>query len=272
VALLSSSLSSSYAADALSVANARILSLEAELEASRKAFDAAAVAKTTAEKSTKSALARAKKSEKALADANQGRIQREQAVVERLNKISALAGGNYHAFPFFVDLPILILTDICFLIFCLCPLCSLEHTGVSLAPLQPDDDPLMAAVNLLESNWISIQEIFELASRMLTRIFVGLWPKKNADVPATDLKKLATAFNTPKDPILLMKSRSMKRGAEGAIALTYAHGEEVNWEKVSSSCGRPLLELRVSSRRRRSMRRALCQLFLLQWLLRPLLR
>jgi hypothetical protein len=115
---------------------------------------------------------------------------------------------------------------------------------VSLAPLQPDDDPLMAAVNLLESNWISIQEIFELASRVLTRIFVGLWPKKKADAPTTDLKKLATAFDTPEDPIILMKSRSVKRGAEGAIALTYAHGEEVDWEKVSSSRGRPLSELR----------------------------
>jgi hypothetical protein len=102
----------------------------------------------------------------------------------------------------------------------------------------------MAAVNLLESNWISIQEIFELASRVLTRIFVGLWPKQKADVPAADLKKLATAFNTPEDPILLMKSRSVKQGAEGAIVLTYAHGEEVNWEKVSSSHGQPLSELR----------------------------
>jgi hypothetical protein len=64
------------------------------------------------------------------------------------------------------------------------------------------------------------------------------------DVPAADLKKLAKVFDTSEDPILLMKSRSMKRGAEGAIALTYAHGEEVNWEKVSSSHGRPLSELR----------------------------
>jgi uncharacterized protein YhaN len=88
----------SCAADALSAAKARISSLEAELEASRKAFDAAATANTTAEKSTKSALAKAKKAEKALANANQGRIQREQAVTERLNKILALAGGKYHAF------------------------------------------------------------------------------------------------------------------------------------------------------------------------------
>jgi hypothetical protein len=80
---------------------------------------------------------------------------------------------------------------------------------------------------------------------MLTWIFVGLWPKQKAEMPDNDLKKLAKAFDTPDDPILLMKGRSMKRGAEGAIALTYAHGEEVNWEKMSSSCGRPLSELRV---------------------------
>jgi hypothetical protein len=102
----------------------------------------------------------------------------------------------------------------------------------------------MAVVNLLESNWISIQEIFEFINRVLTRIFVGLWPKQKADVPTDDLKKLTKVFNTPEDPILLMKSRSVKRGAEGAIALTYAHGEEVDWEKVGSSRSRPLSKLR----------------------------
>jgi hypothetical protein len=147
-------------------------------------------------------------------------------------------------FPSLSDLLILILTDVCSLIFCLCPFVSVDHTGVSLAPLQPDDDPLMATVNLLKLNWISIQEIFKLASHVLTRIFVGLWPKQKADVPTADLKKLAATFDTPEDPIRLMKSRSVKRGVEGAIALTYAHGKEVNWGKVSSSRGRPLLELR----------------------------
>jgi hypothetical protein len=86
----------------------------------------------------------------------------------------------------------------------------------------------MAAVNLLEANWISVHEIFELVSRVLTRIFVGLWPKQRAEVPDNDLKKLAKALDTPDNPILLMKGRSLKRGAEGAIALSYAHGEEVN--------------------------------------------
>jgi hypothetical protein len=101
----------------------------------------------------------------------------------------------------------------------------------------------MAAVSLLEANWISVQEIFELVNRVLRRIFVGLWPKQKVEVP--DLKNLAKAFDTPDDPILLMKGLSLKRGTEGAIALSYAQGEEINWEKVSSSHGRPCSELKA---------------------------
>jgi hypothetical protein len=70
-----------------------------------------------------------------------------------------------------------------------------------------------------------------------------LWPKKKANVP--DLKNLAKAFDTDDDPILTMKGLSLKRGAEGAIAFAYAHGEEVNWEKVRSSLGRPHSELKA---------------------------
>jgi hypothetical protein len=82
----------------LVTANARISSLEAELSASRRAFDAATTAKVSAEKSNKSALAKAKKAEKALADANKEHLQREQAVDERLNTMSAAAGGTYYTF------------------------------------------------------------------------------------------------------------------------------------------------------------------------------
>jgi hypothetical protein len=63
----------------------------------------------------------------------------------------------------------------------------------------------MTAVNLLEANWISIQEIFELVSHILTRMFVGLWPKKKAKVPKNDLKKLVEAFNMTDDPILQLR-------------------------------------------------------------------
>jgi hypothetical protein len=88
-----------------------------------------------------------------------------------------------------------------------------------------------------------VQEILVLTRRVLTWIFVGLWQKKRADMPADDLKKLAATFDTVEDPVLAMKGRSVKRGVEGAIALALSHGEEVNWEKVSSSRARPISEL-----------------------------
>jgi hypothetical protein len=103
----------------------------------------------------------------------------------------------------------------------------------------------MAAVNLLEENWISIQEIFGLVSHVLTWIFVGLWPKQKEVVPKDDVKKLAKAFNTTDDPILQLKGLSLKRGAEGAIALSYAHGGDFDWEKVSSPHGRTRPELKA---------------------------
>jgi hypothetical protein len=78
---------------------------------------------------------------------------------------------------------------------------------------------------------------------MLTWMFVGLWPKKRVEMLTDDLKKLVEAFDTVEDPVLMMKSRSVKRGVEGAIALAQSHGEEVDWEKVSSSGARPLSEL-----------------------------
>jgi hypothetical protein len=103
----------------------------------------------------------------------------------------------------------------------------------------------MAAVSLLEANWISVWEIIELVNRVLTWIFVGLWPKQKAEMPDNDVKKLAQAFDTTKDPILHMKGLSLKRGAEGAIALSYAHSEEIDWQKVSSSHGRSRSELKA---------------------------
>jgi hypothetical protein len=76
-------------------------------------------------------------------------------------------------------------------------------------------------------------------------MFVGLWPKKKAEVPINNLKKLAKAFDTNDDPLLQLKGLSLKRGAEGAIALSYAHGGDFDWEKVSSPHGRTRSELKA---------------------------
>jgi hypothetical protein len=50
-----------------------------------------------------------KKAEKALADADQGRIQREQAITKHLNQVSALAGGKYLFALFIICLLILLM-------------------------------------------------------------------------------------------------------------------------------------------------------------------
>jgi hypothetical protein len=86
--------------DALTVANARISYLEAELNAYREAWDIATAAKVAAEKTAKSAETKAKKTEKALADADQRRVRRDQTIAKHLDKISALVGGKYRVVPF----------------------------------------------------------------------------------------------------------------------------------------------------------------------------
>jgi hypothetical protein len=42
------------------------------------------------------------------------------------------------------------------------------------------------------------------------RMFVELWPKKKAEMPVDNIKKLAKAFDTLEDPVLAMKGRSVK--------------------------------------------------------------
>jgi hypothetical protein len=103
----------------------------------------------------------------------------------------------------------------------------------------------MTAVNLLEENWISIQETFELVNRALSRLFVGLWPKKRAAVPKDNLNNLAKSFDTTEDPTLQLKGLSIKRGAEGAIALSLAHGADFNWERVNTPHGRTRDEMKA---------------------------
>jgi hypothetical protein len=55
---------------------------------------------------------------------------------------------------------------------------------------------LLAAVDLLESNWKLVQEVLQLTRRVLMRMFISLWPKKKEEIPVDNLKKLAEAFDT----------------------------------------------------------------------------
>jgi hypothetical protein len=103
----------------------------------------------------------------------------------------------------------------------------------------------MNAVNLLKENWISIQETFELVSRVLSWLFAGLWLKKRVTVLKDNLTKLAKSFDTTEDPTLQLKGVSIKRGAKGAIMLSLAHGTDFDWERVSSPHGHTRDEMKV---------------------------
>jgi hypothetical protein len=70
--------------------------LEAELNVAREAWEVSNAAKVSAEKIAKSAETKAKKAEKALADANERQIQREQSIATRLDKISVAVGSKCH--------------------------------------------------------------------------------------------------------------------------------------------------------------------------------
>jgi septal ring factor EnvC (AmiA/AmiB activator) len=86
--------------DALTAANARIASLEAKLDASRKAWDISTAAKVAAEKTAKSAETKVKKAEKALATTDQKHVQRDQMIAKHLDKILALVGGKHRVVIF----------------------------------------------------------------------------------------------------------------------------------------------------------------------------
>jgi hypothetical protein len=128
--------------------------------------------------------------------------------------------------------------------FCLFIYGAAEKVRESWKLWQPNtEDPLLAVVDLLESNWKLVQNVFQLTCRVLTCIFVGLWPKKKEDMPGDNLRKLLEAFDTLEDPVLVMKCTSVKWGVEGAIALAQSHGKEVDWEMIGSSHVHPLLEM-----------------------------
>jgi hypothetical protein len=115
----------------------------------------------------------------------------------------------------------------------------------------------MDAVNLLEENWISIQETFELAGRVLSRLFAGLWTKKRMAIPKDNLTEFAKCFDSDEEPTLQLKALSIKRGAEGAIALSLAHGTDFDWEKVSSPHGHTRDEMKVFFERAKKLAPAL---------------
>jgi hypothetical protein len=170
----------------LVTAHARISALEAELKASREAWESANAARVSAEKAAKSAENKAKKAKKALAESQQRKAEREQSIAKHLDKISVLIGSKCRFAPL-EYLLMLSFADICLLI-CLCLCGAAEKIGESWKLHQPNTkDPLLAAVDLLESNWKLVQNVLQLTRNVLIHMFVRFWPKKRKEMPGDNL-------------------------------------------------------------------------------------
>jgi translation initiation factor 2B subunit (eIF-2B alpha/beta/delta family) len=89
----------SFVTVALTMALARIATLEAELKTSAKALKDANATKVSTERVAKSVETRSKKAKKALADASQKQIKREQSLVKRLDEISTSVGSKCFILP-----------------------------------------------------------------------------------------------------------------------------------------------------------------------------
>jgi hypothetical protein len=151
--------------------------------------------------------------------------KREQSIAKRLDKISISVGSKCCITPF-LDTYSGFHLLICVYLFYLCLYDTIEKIVESWRLWQPTtEDPLLAIVDVLESNWKLVQNILQRVCHVPIHLFLGLLPKKKNEIPADNLWKLVKSFDTIEDPVCVMKLISIKRGVKGAIALAHAHGE-----------------------------------------------
>jgi hypothetical protein len=155
----------SLLAAALNQALARVATMEAELKTTVEALKDANATKISADKVAKAVETKAKRAEKALTEAAQKQTKHEQAVVDRLDVICTSVGSKYFVLSFcFAEVTPIDMLLLAYLYFC--------HAAKKLEEVwklrkESAKDPLLDAVDVLESNW-------KLAWDILQTIFVSL--------------------------------------------------------------------------------------------------
>ncbi|KAK1663942.1 hypothetical protein QYE76_052101 [Lolium multiflorum] len=96
----------------------------------------------------------------------------------------------------------------------------------------PDNDPLLDAVSILESHGTEAREGIDQAKAGLSRLFPYFFPKK--EEPATFLA-LAKCFNPPEDLGLKMRQENMKVAVESTVALVTDSQQTIDWAKVGDT-------------------------------------
>ena len=99
----------------------------------------------------------------------------------------------------------------------------------------PEDqktDPLLDSLTMLEANSVRVRNVLVHARRAFKRLFGYFFPRQKEP---EDLLALADVFNAEEDPTLNYRRAATKTGVEISMAMAMAHGEVVDWDKVSSS-------------------------------------
>jgi hypothetical protein len=167
---------------------AREAALEDELKTNAEALKDANAAKVSADNAAKAAETKAKRAEKALAEAAQKQTKREQAVVERLDAICTSVGSKYFALSFcFAELMSIDMLLLAYLYFC----DAAEKLGEVWKLRQESvEDPLLDAVDVLESNWKLARDVLQQTGHVLICMFIRLFPRKKDELPIDNLRKV----------------------------------------------------------------------------------
>jgi hypothetical protein len=96
----------------------------------------------------------------------------------------------------------------------------------------PDNDPLLDALSVLEFHGTEAREGIEQADAGLSRLFPYFFPKKTE--PKTFLA-LAKDFNPPEDLGLKMRQENMKIAVESTVALVADSQQTIDWAKVGDT-------------------------------------
>ncbi|KAK1652106.1 hypothetical protein QYE76_069911 [Lolium multiflorum] len=96
----------------------------------------------------------------------------------------------------------------------------------------PDNDPLLDALSVLEFHGTEAREGIEHADTGLSRLFPYFFPKKAE--PKTFLA-LAKDFNPPEDLGLKMRQENMKIAVESTVALVADSQQTIDWAKVGDT-------------------------------------
>ncbi|KAK1644572.1 hypothetical protein QYE76_062377 [Lolium multiflorum] len=107
-----------------------------------------------------------------------------------------------------------------------------RKTGQEYELSDPENDPLLDALSLLEIHGDEARDGLAEAEAGLSQLYPYFFPKKEQPAP---FLALAKCFNTPENLGLKLRQESLKVGVEGTIALVADSQQNIDWTRVGDT-------------------------------------